>query len=338
MKLRSFSAILEWNTIPLFLAKNRERAVSGEKMKGLSSQLGAKLRPTGDDSSALGKLLVATNGSQRANLGIRRAAQLGMQHNAGLHVQQIVNPETRLPEGEGCLQALEQVIKDAVNLNCLTVDVGVCPYPDYFIDDETGRASTLLDIASKTAAILIVLGIHRRDKIRPLLGTLTERLLREGDVPLLIAVNDPPAAYNKVIVAVDFSPLSEQALSMALSIAPDAELVLTHAVGATTDGVFVADGAMEKAVTEAEVKLGALWEQVVKPVGGTMPPVSLHVKQGPPQKILRQAIAIEQPDLVVMGTRGRSAIVSTVLGSVAQNIIADPQSDVLVVNFKRTEK
>ncbi|HCE24039.1 MAG TPA: hypothetical protein DF282_16220, partial [Hyphomonas sp.] len=85
-------------------------------MKGLSSQLGAKLRPTGDDSSALGKLLVATNGSQRANLGIRRAAQLGMQHNAGLHVQQIVNPETRLPEGEGCLQALEQVIKDAVNL------------------------------------------------------------------------------------------------------------------------------------------------------------------------------------------------------------------------------
>ena len=64
------------------------------------------------------------------------------------------------------------------------------------------------------------------------------------------------------------------------------------------------------------------------PVGGK--PIIIRSVHGSPQHALRELVATDEVDLVVVGTRGRGPVAQLLLGSTARSILAEVPVDVLV--------
>ena len=55
------------------------------------------------------------------------------------------------------------------------------------------------------------------------------------------------------------------------------------------------------------------------------------VKQGKVRQVIRQSVEQLKPDLIVLGTHGRTGIGYSFLGSVAQDILGKPPCDAIAV-------
>jgi nucleotide-binding universal stress UspA family protein len=55
------------------------------------------------------------------------------------------------------------------------------------------------------------------------------------------------------------------------------------------------------------------------------------LRRGAVGEVLREQIATLKPDLLVVGTHGRTGVAGAVLGSVATGLLSDPPCDVLAV-------
>src|SRR3954447_26140607 len=142
---------------------------------------------------------------------------------------------------------------------------------------------------------------------------------------------------RKVVLATDGSVESEKALPIAWRIAQsqDAELVLVRVVEPVTESLISAGGDVspsafqrfsEAARAEAEAhlaKLGARTETSVRQ--------RIVLLDGPVEPALLDFEAAEQPDVVVMATHGRTGIVRFALGSVADRLVREGVSPVLIV-------
>lgn len=278
-----------------------------------------------------GTILVGTNGKDRSDLALRNACALGSRLGYLVRVQTIFDHEAPADAGEKAMGALEQAVR-ACGDAASRIGAGALRLPDHFDNEEHGRAHSLLQMAGEVDAALLVVGRH--EGTRPLTGTMTEKLLREGGAPVLIAVNDPPRAYQKVMIAVDFSAFSDLAIDVAAMIAPGAYVHLVHAYApvmrSLRTGVAKQDG-----VSQAEKSLEGLIEQQLQRLtapradhGLTFVP---HVVEGSPKDVLRGKVEDLAPDLLIMGTHGRTGAVKAVLGSVAAPFIDNPPCDLVAI-------
>jgi nucleotide-binding universal stress UspA family protein len=90
--------------------------------------------------------------------------------------------------------------------------------------------STIIDMAEKENADLVVVGKHRQDALLDLFrGSTGERLLRFGARPVLVVKDRATIPYLRALVAVDFSSCSRKAWLFALELFPDAQFELMHA-------------------------------------------------------------------------------------------------------------
>lgn len=133
---------------------------------------------------------------------------------------------------------------------------------------------------------------------------------------------------NKIMVAVDFSDHSKAAAQYAGSLAKDvdAKVLLIHIfnqrdvdmwnkVEAETSK-FSAQKYIEEHIENRKYRLGAL----AKKIGNDHLDVETDVRIGVPYEALLQEIRERKPDLLVMGTKGRSNLVDTIMGSCAQKM------------------
>jgi nucleotide-binding universal stress UspA family protein len=181
---------------------------------------------------------------------------------------------------------------------------------------------------------LVITGIAREGLFasRPvILGKTVEQLLRRLPVPILIVRNRVRADYQHIVVATDFSAASAHALQMAVRFFPDQTLQLLHASDAPY--TTLAPDADRHAGRYQEVRteeLDAFLSSVFLPEESGRHLVPL-VEPGPPQKIIREFVQLSGADLVVIGTRGRGALLETMLGSTAKSILSTLPCDALVV-------
>jgi nucleotide-binding universal stress UspA family protein len=144
--------------------------------------------------------------------------------------------------------------------------------------------------------------------------------------------------FRNILVAIDGSPDSEEALGHAIDLADSehARLTLFSAVPAppayaysTIGGAALADlGEQSKAETE-EVVRRAL-SRVPEGVS-----VTSVIKSEPPKPALLHQIETGGYDLVVMGSRGRGAVRSALLGSVSHHVLHHSHVPVLIAHAER---
>jgi nucleotide-binding universal stress UspA family protein len=202
-----------------------------------------------------------------------------------------------------------------------------------------GRApDSILSFTRERKMDLIVMGTHgRRGFDRLMLGSATDRVMREACCPVL-AVCQPPhdsvAAGEKgqyvhhlsrILVCTDFSENSNRALDYAISVAEeyDGELTLLHVVEDVPSPA------------RKEEVIGTSTEQLDKLIPAEKRKtlkVRTAVRIGKPYQRIVEYAEQSQIDIVTMGVRGAGALDRAVFGSTTYRVIQLGPCPVLAVH------
>jgi nucleotide-binding universal stress UspA family protein len=211
---------------------------------------------------------------------------------------------------------------------------------------EGNTVAEILDQATGMHADLLVMGTHGRSGFdRLLLGSITEKVLRKAECPVLTvprrlpdAAPAGPVVYERILCPVDFSDSSLQALKYAKSLAQEADgrltvlHVVSHEYEAADMASVVYDGGMpigdfQKKREEAARR--QLQEAVAGATEfGSVESMMTHGK--PWREVLRIATEL-QSDLIVMGVRGRGAADLLLFGSTTQHVVREAACPVLTL-------
>lgn len=202
----------------------------------------------------------------------------------------------------------------------------------------------IVERARRWPADLVVMGTHGRSGFeRWVLGSVTERVLRQAPCPVLVV---PPVAtapipatappFRRILCAMDFSPASLAALRFAarLQEEPGVELHVLHVVewqfedepGARLAGFDVPEFRryLEK---DARERLGRTLRGLGERAG-----LHAQVGGGRSWREILKAVEERHADLVVMGVRGRNPVDLALFGSTTQHVARQAGCPVLVVH------
>jgi nucleotide-binding universal stress UspA family protein len=196
----------------------------------------------------------------------------------------------------------------------------------------------ILRAAAATEADLIVLGAHRKQVLRDIfVGTTVERVIRTGSCPVLMVNAEAERSYADVLAAVDMSPHSARAIRTAaeLRLLEGARLTLVHAFLAMAAGLMARSAItredIQRYVADEQVRAaGELLAFLEKEAPG-LQNWALRVREGTPTEVIGAAVAEIRPDLLLIGTQGRSGLPRVLLGSVAEEVLKSVDVDVLAV-------
>lgn len=195
---------------------------------------------------------------------------------------------------------------------------------------EVGVPHRLLDeVAARKKADLVVVGAaETRGLLAPLLGSTTDRVLRKATHPVLVVRGRPPVPPQSVLAPVDLSELSAQLLEKGLA--------LLAGLGSTEPrmtALFVLseeehDRGGQLSGEQIERFAAEELERFLQPFGGRW---GSRLRVGEPRREIVEEITAASPDLVLLGTHGRSGFERWLLGSVASDVVAASPVSVLVV-------
>jgi nucleotide-binding universal stress UspA family protein len=247
-----------------------------------------------------------------------------------------------LPSDESLLQAR----KDAENyLADVLARYVEAPCPVRALTVSGDEAGAIVDSAENEDVDLIVMTTHGYSGLtRWVLGSVTERVLRQAPCPVLAVRDDMP--LHDVIITVDGSLHAESA------VAPGLEL--TDLLDGHATFIYVDDGKHESQLDHAGM------ERVERGLGHTLQASAfahgesyvenlqrIH-RNGPvvvdaaiqtgksADEILRYAEA-HNVDVIVMATHGRSGLRRWVYGSVTEKVLRGAQCALMVVRVPTTE-
>lgn len=132
------------------------------------------------------RILLPTDGSDASSRAIEQAIGLAAETGAELHALFVVEdipyaPEMMDDEVEGQLRAVGEEALEAIREQADAAGVSVVATLE-----EGAPHDVILDYADAADADLIVMGTHGRSGLdRYLLGSVTERVVRTADVPVL---------------------------------------------------------------------------------------------------------------------------------------------------------
>jgi nucleotide-binding universal stress UspA family protein len=141
--------------------------------------------------------------------------------------------------------------------------------------------------------------------------------------------------FHNILVAVDGSPDADRALAEAIDLAESehARLTIFSAVGTPPAVAYMGAGGQvaatlaHQAQSEAEAILRSALERVPDDVS-----VSTVQSSAPVRPALIEQIKTGHHDAVVMGSRGRGAVRSVLLGSVSHHVLHHSPVPVLIVH------
>lgn len=255
--------------------------------------------------SGLGRVLVGVDFREGGRLALERASRLPFAPGGGIELIHV------LEEGESYGPAYLQINEERDDL----LDVRR-PLPDAIhVSIAYGApAAAIVDRAHHARAELVALGRHRvTDLGDRLLGTTAERVVASGNVSVLLVARPATSPYRTALVAVDLSESSLAALVLAMRVCQPEGVHVLHVV---SRGDELARG--HEALTTALGSIGA--GQVSDMV----------VEVGDPGAVILRAAWARGADLIAIGTRGRGRIQRWIAGSVAEIIMREAASDVLV--------
>ena len=136
--------------------------------------------------------------------------------------------------------------------------------------------------------------------------------------------------FSRILVAVDGSQSAEKAFVKSIYLAQKCEskLDVVHVVSCELGGDSATTFELiDELKTKAEKMLDEYKIQATK----SNVPIEITVTQGDPAQVIIELANAKRYDLIIMGTRGKSAFQELLIGSVSQKVIHHASCPVMVV-------
>jgi nucleotide-binding universal stress UspA family protein len=210
-----------------------------------------------------------------------------------------------------------------------------------FVVEEGEPATTIVEQARTLQADIVVMGTHHGGSPfdSPLLGAVTERVLREAPCPVLTvpphAPPDPPEEprFEPILCAIDFSPSSVKSFRYADEIGrrTGAPVVVVHAIEWLAESEPAdatgseASELRERLVDDARKQLA----QIVMHQGVGSRDVTTIVTVGRAHREILRLANEKDAALIVMGAQGRSGAALALFGSTTHQVVSRASCPVL---------
>lgn len=280
--------------------------------------------------------LVADDLSEGAGICLKRAALLPAPAGRELEILNVQPPGHATHRGQGASDpvttALQRRAERALtvgrrNLAFARVSTSVLEGEPYV---EIIRRGRLLE------ADLVIVGAHaHRSWTNAVVGTTTDRVIRKGDIPVLVVKRPPRGPYRRAIAAVEASDAAIRVLELAASLLPDEGAKFTILSCYTVPFETEIAGGVRQVIArtrrEFHDERTRACEKIIAGVRGlrALTP-KLKVIHGDPRTEVLRLIASERADLLIVGTHARSGIAHALLGSTAEALIRAAPCDVAV--------
>lgn len=272
------------------------------------------------------QILAASDLSEAGCRAIGRASKLARETGARLEVVHVLDPAARFDDCSGGRRGLRQQVTKLGASARVRLVMGI---PGEAIAEEAERCD----------AELIVLGGHGTPRLRDaIFGTTASHVLRESGCPVLIAIKEPDRPYRRLLAAVD-DECAEDVVRLACSVRSARELFVVHVI-LSLSAAFSRDGAGREQQRKAQQDvLDRLIDSLPRRANsGDRLSVHALVEEGDVISNLMRAWKDIQPDLLVLGTHGRSWLDRLVRGSVAQTAVLGCLGDMLVFRTRPPER
>ena len=280
-----------------------------------------------------GPVLAATDGSVAGETAFRAASDIASRLSAKVRVVVVVEPlPVLMPEPSVIMQPLvaSPALLNATRDRVITQLREIAPGSIGMVDVEYGKPSAeIVDKARDCDAQLIVIGlVHHGIVDRILDGDTALEVVRQSDVPVLLAAETLKAKPMKAVVAVDFSPQSMHAARAALRVIGDgATVLLAHVRPMPT--VFDGAGLWEEEYDAAAGREMAKFAEGLEAPAGFQ--LRTAILQGSAASALLELADKEDADLIAAGTRGAGLMQRMLVGSVATRLMRHTSRSILIV-------
>lgn len=281
------------------------------------------------------RILFPTDGSEGANAVFDHVLELAADHGATIHILYVADTThdsvTRIGdevvdvlehEGE---QVADEIAERAMDRHVTTVT-----------DVLQGRVpETIVTYAEEHDVDLIAMPTHGRTGLeRVILGSVTERVIRTGTVPVLTLRPETDRSnypYENVLVPTDGSDAARKALERAVDIVTATGATL-HLLSVVNVGALDLDhgslqiDALQDSADEILEEASAVAEE-----SGVDSIVTTSEVGGSVFRTIQAYVDEADIDLVVMGTQGRTGLDRFLLGSVAAKTVRTATVPVMTV-------
>lgn len=261
------------------------------------------------------RILLASDMTARDDRAFDRALMLARAHRATLCVAHVI--DSSLLTGP----LINRELRDAQKRLEHEVEASSARTTCHVTTKALGGdpSAAIVSYASASEANLIVMGSGDYGSVGAAFrGTTVDQVIRAAACPVLAVKARPRRPYATIAVAVDRSEHSMRALEVALNMLPKAQITVVH----------VDEGAHSSAPVRREL------EQAVALACAKLSPSSrtpsIIVKRGRAVDVLVREIDRIGPDLVALGTHGRTGVRKLFLGSVAELLLSTLPCDSLI--------
>jgi nucleotide-binding universal stress UspA family protein len=278
-------------------------------------------------------ILVATDFSRGSDLALERALLLPLAPGAEFHIVHVLPPGLPAKLRKEAESAAEE------RLGRIVSRVRKRAGNELEVTSELLRGQPFVEMirSSRDREVdLIVVGRHGRRRIRDMfIGTTAERVLRNGDTPVLVVNLQPTGAYRHPVIATDLEESSRRTVELALRVlGPHVNRVdvvnafhVPFESFATPSHPARVKNEWSRIYQDAAAKRLTTFLSRYRDIGARWRP---FIRQGDPRSVVLAAAARGNADLIAIGTHQRSGIAHALIGSVAGWVVTAATCDVLV--------
>jgi nucleotide-binding universal stress UspA family protein len=264
------------------------------------------------------RLLVATDWSESSRSAVEEAIQLAKSCSSKLIAMTTVLTNREYEDAmPWVIEQAEKEMQDKLaDIRRMASEQDIdCETFIYRGDDPS---MDIVNAAVTKHVDMIVMGTRGRTGLRKLLrGSVTEKVIGYAPCKVLVVPPGAKTDYRTILIATDGSSHSAAAASEAAAIA--------KRYGSALVVISVAASA-------AEVPLA---EEAVKEVMGLAEREGLQreglVVQGKPHEVILELAKKEHAGLIVVGSHGKTRLISRLMGGVTERVISEAECAVLVV-------
>jgi nucleotide-binding universal stress UspA family protein len=179
-------------------------------------------------------------------------------------------------------------------------------------------------------------GSQRHNTLREwVFGTPAERFIRLCGRPVLVVKKVARSRYRRILVPVDLSTADGRSVSVAAALASSPFIEVFHSLSTKNEITMRAADVPESAMRRyrrrmidlTRLRIGELIHAAAVPLVSATASVGF----GSPSFMVLAKEQAMRADLIVIGKRRKSLFADFLLGSVTQRVLAESQSDVLVL-------